>query len=1126
MRSHAELLEASGYGNRPKDFDDLIRILDSEIRLITPTDPEGKDADDDSVTQTLAGQKYFQLTHDYLVHSLREWLTRKQKETRRGRAELKLEERSALWNAKPENRHLPSLLEWASIRTLTEKKKWTEPQRKLMRKAGRVHGVRSSIALTFLIVASVIGVTIRHSILEDREIVQARNIEQQNLTRAEGLVESLLKADTAQVPVIIADMTVYRKWANPKLSEAFDQSSENSKERLHASLALLPVDPTQVGYLKRRLFAADPEDIVVIRIALVEHKESILNDLWQIIEQPSKEEETQLLQAASALALYDSENERWKLVADKVARTVVNEKSFRVPNWIKLLQPIRGHLLESLGDIYRNGDGDFSQAQMDLATEILERYAADDVETLAELMFDAQPKQFVTLFDEFAAHGGEALSKLNEELDRELTFNWNDSPLDPSWSEPTAEITARIKQANGMISERFAFCQTMPLKQFVEVAELLRKSGYRPIRFRPFAHKDSVQVASVLTRDGRDWQLLHGLTAEAIRQRDEEFRNKGFVPLDVAGYVGEAEEEPAEQYGGIWVKRHTDEEDARMYVGATSPDSSKVLKTFSKTGYNVRNSLQSYQGLDGQQKYCGVMSNTGGTSYGSLNSSPTDYENKKYLDRISWDINISNAAKMLRYAAVWQTSVEYESQELHGLSPKEQLERCRELISNGYRPVAISAASIGAKGEHVTASVWHRPLVPEDEKEQLAKRQANAAVALLKMGHTEDVWPLLKHSSDPRLRTWIIHRLSPMGASPESIVKRLGKEPDVSIRRALILILGEYEDASQVDREALSVGLLKLYRDDPDSGIHGAVEWVLQRWDKTEDLAKIDAELATGKVKGERNWYLTKQGHTMVLFPGPVEFLMGSPSTEQDRRSVEYLHRKRIGRSFAIATKEVTVRQFQEFLRNTPSVQHTYTKRYAPEENCPQISVSWYEGAAYCRWLSEQEGIAEDQMCFPPVAEIKAGMKLPADYLSRKGYRLPSEAEWELSCRSQTATSRHYGQTDELLGHYAWYNKTSQDRTWPVGSLKPNETGLFDMQGNVFEWCQEHYVSYGGGLGSVSEDREDKNALDDTVRRSMRGGSFGYQTSVVRTAYRSDYLPTDRFGYCGFRPSRTYDLSP
>ena len=153
MRSYAELLEASGYGSRPKDFDDLIRILDNEIRLITPTDPEGKDANSDSVPQTKPGQKYYQLTHDYLVHSMREWLTRKQKETRRGRAELLLADRAAVWNARPENRQLPSLLQWFTIRWWTRKKNRTPPQKKMMAKAGRYHAVRGlAVAMVLALV--------------------------------------------------------------------------------------------------------------------------------------------------------------------------------------------------------------------------------------------------------------------------------------------------------------------------------------------------------------------------------------------------------------------------------------------------------------------------------------------------------------------------------------------------------------------------------------------------------------------------------------------------------------------------------------------------------------------------------------------------------------------------------------------------------------------------------------------------------------------------------------------------------------------------------------------------------------------------------------------------------------
>src|SRR5206468_2541614 len=112
-------------GDRLRDFEELLYILDGDLRLITPTDPEGVGNE-----QAAAGKKYYQLTHDYLVPSLQAWLTRKQKETRQGRAELLLADRAAVWNARPENRQLPSLFQWLQTRWLTQQKKWTPPQRK------------------------------------------------------------------------------------------------------------------------------------------------------------------------------------------------------------------------------------------------------------------------------------------------------------------------------------------------------------------------------------------------------------------------------------------------------------------------------------------------------------------------------------------------------------------------------------------------------------------------------------------------------------------------------------------------------------------------------------------------------------------------------------------------------------------------------------------------------------------------------------------------------------------------------------------------------------------------------------------------------------------------------------
>jgi serine/threonine protein kinase len=146
MRSHQELLEASGYASRPNDFDQLLRILVSEVRLITPTDPEAKEQDAGAPVR--AGEKYYDLTHDYLVPSLRDWLTRKQRQTRRGRAEILLAERAAMWNARPAKGRLPSLLQWFQIRLLTQKKNWTLPQRAMMRIATRHHLVRG-VAVAF-----------------------------------------------------------------------------------------------------------------------------------------------------------------------------------------------------------------------------------------------------------------------------------------------------------------------------------------------------------------------------------------------------------------------------------------------------------------------------------------------------------------------------------------------------------------------------------------------------------------------------------------------------------------------------------------------------------------------------------------------------------------------------------------------------------------------------------------------------------------------------------------------------------------------------------------------------------------------------------------------------------------
>src|SRR5262249_13900532 len=135
-----QLLEAAGCARRPEEFTALLRILDTELRLITPTaDISELSAPGPELAEgggpASQPARYYQLTHDYLVPALREWLTRQQRETRRGRAELCLDERAAEWAARPDAHHLPSAGGWLRILLFTRSRGWAAPQSKMMRSA-------------------------------------------------------------------------------------------------------------------------------------------------------------------------------------------------------------------------------------------------------------------------------------------------------------------------------------------------------------------------------------------------------------------------------------------------------------------------------------------------------------------------------------------------------------------------------------------------------------------------------------------------------------------------------------------------------------------------------------------------------------------------------------------------------------------------------------------------------------------------------------------------------------------------------------------------------------------------------------------------------------------------------
>lgn len=864
MRSYAELLEASGYGNRPKDFDDLIRILDSEIRLITPTDPAGIEKaeerseknernthgrqDSDSLHSSHFSLRYFQLTHDYLVHSLRDWLTRKQKETRRGRAELKLFATSVTWNSRPENRFLPSWVENLSIRFFTDKKKWTEPQRKMMAQAGRIHGLWTAGISLLLVIVIVSGLTIRHRILAERERAQAENIEQQNLTRAQGLVDALINADIGQVPAVVREITDYRKWADPLLRQENEQATANSRQKLHTALALQPVDETQVAYLRDQLPIVSSSQFPVVRDALKPHREQLVEPLWKVAFD-EKQPIPSRFQAACALATYAPEDQRWDKINQLVAGHLAMRQASDLVAWREALRPAKNQLVKPLGTIYR----DTTQREQPrvFATETLADYAADQPAVLVDLLTDAEQFQYPVIFGK----------------------------LDPAKAIPLA------------------------------AAELAKQPA-----------KDA----------------------------------------------------------------------------------------------------------------------------------------------------------------------------------------------------------------------------SEDDKENLAKRQANAAVALVRLGAADKAWPLLKLTPDPRARSYFVHWLSPLGGDPDAIIKRLNLEPDVSIRRVLLLTLGEFNETQLplAERQRLDAGLLALYETEPDAGVHAAAEWLLRTWGEGKKLQVVVEKLKANQDQrnsplagDQRNWYVNSQGQTMVVLDAG-EFEMGSPTTEPFRFDSEVQHRRRIERRFAMSAHEVTKAQFAAFQAERPEIGTVNVAHNVETDDSPAVGTTWYETAAYCNWLSAKEGLSEDQWCYEPNAEKKyaAGMKAKPMAGELLGYRLPSEGEWEYACRAGTITSRYYGLSESLLAKYARYQANSQARNWPVGSLKPNDWGLFDMLGNAFEWTNDRYGKYPNPLPGTlgpTEDSLDETLVADNQGRVLRGSSYLNQALSSRSAARALNGPSTRGSNdLGFRVARALPPVP
>ena len=296
-------------------------------------------------------------------------------------------------------------------------------------------------------------------------------------------VDALLDADPGAVPAILQNLRLDQEEVLPRLRELWQEPDLPERQRLRVGLALLPVDDAPLGRLREGMLAAaaEPAEMLILRDALCGHGQELAPDLWGLVDDPKLAPERRF-RALVALARFDPENERWAKAGGQAVEQFLGANPLHLGLWIDALRPVRTSLNEPLARVFRDsGRGDKRQ----VAATVLADYAADRPEVLADLLCDADEKTFPVLFEKLRGHG-EAVTLLQKELAREPTFDWQDPPLGPAWAAPAAAIRQEIEKADGILAERFALVQSLPLERFAPVAEAVRlRLSARPVAALP-----------------------------------------------------------------------------------------------------------------------------------------------------------------------------------------------------------------------------------------------------------------------------------------------------------------------------------------------------------------------------------------------------------------------------------------------------------------------------------------------------------------------------------------------------------------------------------------------------------------------------------------------------------------
>jgi hypothetical protein len=428
------------------------------------------------------------------------------------------------------------------------------------------------------------------------------------------------------------------------------------------------------------------------------------------------------------------------------------------------------------------------------------------------------------------------------------------------------------------------------------------------------------------------------------------------------------------------------------------------------------------------------------------------------------------------------------------------------------------------------------------------KRLATAAISLIRLGQYSRISPVFYTTDFPEALSQFVHLAKTEGVTGSQVLACLEASnyfhDNTNALYACLSLLGEYslDEFPDVQKRRLVDRVSELYQRHPESKIHGITRWLLISWSKQYIVESFES--TTIPYALDRQWFQlaidlpgidesgaqgTKKrfSYTFVVFP-PGKYQLGSTDLlDPDRQQDETQYVAEIKTPFAVLDREITFEEILRFNRE-PFAQEMIKFQATPQDSA--FFTTWFDSVAFCRWLGQQVGLKEIDQAYAdpqslPESQVQrdpttkwAPLNWPFD-ISKPGFRLPMESEWEISARGDSKSRFSFGGDTTLLRHYAWYDQNSGRHAHNPRELRPNLRGVYDAQGNVFEWCH----------GWARDDRPvvetDPVGPQTGGTRVDRGGGWYYGANQCRMSFQYGDDPSLRGHNLGFRIAVTLDPS-